>query len=213
QDLGSQAVDLDTSPPRRNGEVRGPHRKSRGARCLGGPSDPQPRRWAVECGEDLWSGALADPAAGEPIGRPRAGACGRLVWDGFASGQEAALLRRASERAFEGLPHQGLEVSLVPGGPSGGRLGPGGSLLVSALQERCRVALEASLAAAGGTARVALEPAGALLKRLRLPAEVGALQAGNAYDPFAPHADRANVAAYEFSPGGTQGCRSAPCST
>lgn len=150
------------------------------------------RTWEVPCAD---SGAGGRDGVGSSGISAAPARCARLVWDSFADATEVTELRASMDRGFEGIVHSGPEVLLAPSVAVLGRLGATGLELTEALVERCRKAVERTLAPPS----TKLRTTGALLKRLRLPVSEGTLQGEPWHDPHAPHADRVKREAYEYS--------------
>eukprot|EP00927_Polykrikos_kofoidii_P076629 TRINITY_DN73698_c0_g1_i1.p1 TRINITY_DN73698_c0_g1~~TRINITY_DN73698_c0_g1_i1.p1 ORF type:complete len:463 (-),score=81.05 TRINITY_DN73698_c0_g1_i1:8-1396(-) len=148
--------------------------------------------WDVPCGTNFWS----DLSARNTSETALAVRCSRLLWRSFARLPQAMMLREAIEGSLGGLLHQGVEVSLVPDAAARDRLGPGAFRLLGALAEHARVVATQHFVPPGGESLCLV---GALMKRLRLPAEDGPNQVEPKHDPYVPHSDQVNVAGYEYS--------------
>lgn len=147
----------------------------------------------VLCAEALYTehvyAAVPGCSPGPPAGQP----CSRLILDGVATAEESAAMMATMDAGLQGLFHQGAETLLVPGTDSQERLGKAGYLLTASLLERVR----GRVAAALNISEVFYS--GSLLKRMDHPPLEDAMQVDLNHDSSNPHADKANIASYDWS--------------
>lgn len=129
-------------------------------------------------------------SCGATASASRGGSCGRAVLESVLTSEEVAKAVAIMEQSFQGVPHMGIEVSVVP--DVGAHLSSSDAAFVHEVVERCRQATEWSLSTGP------LVVSGTLLKRLELPMKTE-MQADPRHDPYVAHADGVNVAVYEYS--------------
>ena len=118
--------------------------------------------------------------------------CGRLVVPNVATVEEATRLREATDRAMEGLYHQGGSTSIAVAREAPTFFGSTSWPLVRDLVDRAKSETETFF-------DVVLYEAGGLLTRLDAVPRPGSRQTNASHVYWNPHVDKANRDAYDFS--------------